>query len=63
LNGSFESTITNVTAGKTIVVEVSSNLVNWTGILTNFNPNTTLTFTDDAAAGQARRFYRCHQIP
>ncbi len=62
-NGSFESTITNVTAGKTIVVEVSTNLANWTGILTNLNPNTTLTFTDNAATGQARRFYRCYQIP
>jgi hypothetical protein len=62
-NGSFASTITNITAGKTIVVEVSTNLMNWTGMLTNTNPNTTLTFTNSATAGQNRQFYRCYQIP
>jgi len=60
-DGGFQSTITNVSPGKTIVVELSTNLVHWAGILTNFNPDTTFTFTNDAALRQG--FYRCYQLP
>jgi hypothetical protein len=40
------------------VVQASSDLTNWTSLLTNSAPSGMLQVTDDAAAGYSSRFYR-----
>lgn len=40
------------------VLEASSNLLNWTSLLTTNNVTGTVTYTDQAAAGLPARFYR-----
>lgn len=45
-------------AGLTYVIEVSTNLVNWTPIHTNTTLDGVINFTDTTAAGAALRFYR-----
>ncbi|MCD6050920.1 MAG: conserved repeat domain, partial [Verrucomicrobia bacterium] len=44
--------------GLTYVIEVSTNLVNWTPIFTNTTLDGVLNFTDTGAAGAGQRFYR-----
>ncbi len=45
-------------AGLTYVIEVSTNLVNWTPIHTNTTLDGVINFTDTTVAGTALRFYR-----
>lgn len=59
--GHFRFTITNLVAGKTNIIETSTNLPNWSPILTNVPTTDTLHFTNAAAASQ--RFFRSYQIP
>ena len=51
---------TGLTAGKTNVLYVSTNLTQWTAIATNTAPGTSMTFTNSANIG--RNFYRLQQI-
>lgn len=44
--------------GLTYVIEVSTNLVNWTPIFTNTTLDGVLNLTDTGAAGAGQRFYR-----
>lgn len=57
VDGQFRFDV-NGSAASSCVIEVSTNLVNWTGVLTNAPFTGTLNFTDPNAVGQPRRFYR-----
>jgi plastocyanin len=61
-DGSFRFTITNLTAGKDTVVELSTNLTAWTPILTNVSTSDSMSVTNPASANSAE-FYRSYQIP
>jgi len=56
-NGQFGLNITGQ-AGLTYVVEVSTNLVNWTPVYTNTTLDGSVSFTDTNAANTGLRFYR-----
>jgi Fibronectin type III domain len=58
-NGQFAMTVNGVT-GYNYVVQVSSNLVNWTSVLTNTAP---FTFVDVNASQFSQRFYRSYYLP
>jgi Copper binding proteins, plastocyanin/azurin family len=60
-DSSFRFTITNLTSGKTNVIEMSTNLLQWTALATNVPAGNTLEFTNAPATG--KRFYRSLQIP
>lgn len=45
-------------AGLTYVIEVSTNLVNWTPVYTNTTLDGVLSYTDNGTTGTGRRFYR-----
>jgi hypothetical protein len=49
--------------GRTIGVEASQNLKDWTAIGNQFNTNGTATILDSAASGLNRRFYRAYATP
>jgi plastocyanin len=59
--GNFSFTVTNLTAGKTTVVEASTNLLNWTGIATNVPTGGTLAVTNQTT--ETGKFFRSFQIP
>jgi len=44
--------------GSNVVVEASSDMVNWTPIYTNLNSSGTLTYTDTDATNHTSRYYR-----
>ncbi|PYI82581.1 MAG: hypothetical protein DME26_17205 [Verrucomicrobia bacterium] len=48
-------------AGRTNIVEATSDFVTWSSIYTNANPSGTLQFQDSPPAGMSRRFYRARQ--
>jgi hypothetical protein len=50
-------------AGSNYVVQVSSNLVNWTSLVTNSDPSGVVIFTDAASTNSLRRFYRAKTNP
>jgi hypothetical protein len=57
-NGTVQFTLTGP-ANANCIVQVSSNLVTWTPLMTNpISPTGVLSISDPAAAGQNRRFYR-----
>jgi hypothetical protein len=49
--------------GTNYVLQASTNLVNWTSVLTNNSTNGLVTFVGTNAAGVQRRFYRARQQP
>jgi plastocyanin len=62
-DGRFQFSLSNLTVLGTYVIQGSSNLVNWTNLATNVAASTVETWTDNAAATAARRYYRSYQIP
>ena len=59
--GSFNINVSGGGIGS-IVVECSTNLVNWTPVFTNSTPGGTVLFSDPIADG-ARKFYRARETP
>jgi len=55
--GIFQLHLAN-TAGRNFVLQASTNLVEWTPILTNLNPNDVFDFTDANAKNYPCRFFR-----
>jgi hypothetical protein len=51
------------TAGRDFVLFSSTNLTNWTPILTNLNSQPTFDFTDSNVAGHKCRFFRVIPLP
>jgi hypothetical protein len=51
------------TVGQTVVVEGSSNLVNWLSLQTNTLDGNPLYFSDTNSAGMPDRFYRARLLP
>jgi hypothetical protein len=50
-------------AGQTIAIERSSNLVQWVPILTNTMTGTTLQIADPSGLGLGQRYYRAVLVP
>jgi len=50
-------------AGKTNVIEMSTNLVNWTPLITNIVPSPNFSITNIPDSNSPSRFYRAFQIP
>ena len=49
--------------GRYYYIQVSSNLMSWTGLTQFLNSNGTTQFTDSASTNLPRRFYRAVQSP
>jgi hypothetical protein len=62
-NGAFQFTVTNLTSGKTNVLQASTNLVNWTNLYTNVSSTGGFTYTDNGAVNLRSRFYRARVLP
>jgi hypothetical protein len=58
-NGQFQMTVSG--ANSPIVIEASTNFTSWTPIFTNPAPSDPYVFTDTAAPGLSRRFYRAYK--
>ena len=61
-NGIFSVTITG-DPGPDYIVQVSTNLTDWTGIFTNHSPTPPFTWSDSNASNFDRRFYRVQLGP
>ncbi len=61
--GRFQCLVSNLVVGQTYVMQVSPNLVDWTGIATNTAADTVEAFTDNAAVRPGSRFYRSWHLP
>ena len=57
--GQFQFTISG-TAGKTYIIEISSDLTNWTTIETNVAPSNVFKYTNSSATNLTQ-FYRVKQ--
>jgi plastocyanin len=57
-DGRFQCTVSNLTVGKAYTVEMSTDLVNWSGVYTNTAGAGVETYVDSAAMGLGRGFYR-----
>lgn len=62
LGGLFQLTATGDN-GRAYRLESSTNLVDWTPVVTNTVSGSTATFTDSGAAGKVLRFYRIVLLP
>lgn len=62
-NQSFEFTVTNLVAGQTNIIQVSTNLPVWSSLHTNVTANSGYTYVDTTAAASRRRFYRVLALP
>jgi len=60
VNGAFQLTLNGI-AGQTYVIDVSSNLLNWSPLLTNVAPANVFSITDSTSSGVLHRFYRARQ--
>ena len=61
-NGGFAFRVTG-TAPAGVVIQMSTNLLQWTAMQTNFFSNGKLFYTNANAIGQSRRFYRTETPP
>lgn len=61
--GGFQFTVTNLVSGKHFIISMSTNLVDWTGVLTNTAPGNSYTHIDSDVAVNAPRFYRVEALP
>lgn len=59
-DGRFRLTVSG-TAGRTYATEISTNLTNWSGLVTNVAPANTFNITDATSPGVLQRFYRARQ--
>jgi len=62
-NGAFRFTIYNLTAGKTNIVETSTNLTGWVAIATNVPTTAVLHFTNSPSPSSSGWYYRSRQLP
>jgi plastocyanin len=58
--GPFQLKIVGI-AGQTYTLEASSNLLNWSAVITNVAPSNTFDVTDPGATNAETRFYRARQ--
>lgn len=57
-DGRFQLTLNNLTPGATYIVQVSTNLTDWSDLSTNIAASSTETWTDNGAPTAGLRFYR-----
>ena len=60
--GAFSLRLTG-TAGRSFILLASTNLADWTPILTNFNSGTSFDYTDTDVAAYSCRFFRVIEVP
>jgi len=58
--GSFQFTLKGI-AGQPYAIEASSNLLNWSALITNVAPANVFSVTDATSTNAVRRFYRTRQ--
>ena len=58
--GSFQFTLNGI-AGQPYAIEASSNLLNWSALITNIAPANVFSVTDATSTNALRRFYRTRQ--
>ncbi|MDB6124461.1 MAG: hypothetical protein JWQ71_3454 [Pedosphaera sp.] len=59
----FQLKVGGVIPGKTNLIKVSTDLVNWDTVSTNVVSTNNFTFTDSSVTNNVRRFYRVVQVP
>jgi hypothetical protein len=62
-NGDFKFTVTNLVVGKSTVIQASTNLVDWTALVTNSAAGSSYLYTNIGAATFPRRCYRAIALP
>ena len=62
VNGTFQFSLNGFPSGS-YDIQTSTNLIDWTTILTNYPFSGAVTVTDTNAAGTAQRFYRARLFP
>jgi phosphatidylinositol-3-phosphatase len=62
-DGSAQINIVGAIPGKTHVLQMSTDLNNWTAISTNVPATAAFNLTDPSAAANSQRFYRVMQLP
>jgi hypothetical protein len=62
-NGGFQLTVAGAMPGRTNVVQVSTNLREWSGLCTNICATNAFSVLDPAASAFGRRYYRAVQLP
>jgi len=60
-SGQYIFDASGLTAGKTNVLQTSTNLTSWTSVITNIAPDSIMTFTNPAT--QNKRFFRIYEVP
>jgi hypothetical protein len=62
-NGAMQLTLTNVAAGKTNILQASTNLADWVSVSTNNISSNWLNYVDADATNYATRIYRMMRLP
>ena len=57
-DGAFAFTLTNLVVGATYVIQASTNLANWSSLVTNVAASSVENWQDNEARAFGRRFYR-----
>ena len=63
VNGNFRLRLVGMSPTSAVLLEASSNLVNWTPLYTNPPPATLIKYSDPIDPNQKARFYRGREIP
>jgi len=61
--GAFETTLTSVAAGKSNVIEASTDFSDWVSLATNVSSSNSFPFIDPDAVNYPARFYRVRRLP
>jgi hypothetical protein len=61
--GQFQCLVSNLVAGANYVIQISTNLVDWSSLSTNSASGSVQPFTDNPPPGTKVRFYRAMYQP
>ena len=63
VNGSFQLRLVGMTPNSAVIIEGSTNLINWTPIHTNPAAISPMKYSDTVVTNQNYRFYRAKEMP
>ena len=63
VNEAFRLRLVGMSQTSAVLIEASTNLVNWTPVFTNTTPTTLIKYSDRVTTNQTYRFYRALEIP
>jgi len=63
VNGSFRVRLIGMSQTSAVVIEASTNLLDWTPLYTNTTPTTLIKYSDPVTTNRPNRFYRAMEIP